>query len=163
YPRKVCVRRLVSRRAQILKMEPLAASSIQSSRLPVCTHIYPKGRHCRQAVLNADALYCAIHAPQHRTSIAALAAKLNGISAFEAIPRFLIGVLNLLAQGQIPPRRAAVFTYIANSIRQAAREEDRVASQEPSTYRIELGELDKNRQAEADEKAIDEPELAHRH
>jgi len=105
--------------------------------------------------MNADAIYCAIHAPKHRTNAAALAAKLKGISSYGDITHFLIGVINLLAEDRISARRAAVFTYIANSIRQAAREEDRADERNPAPPIIELGDLDKNRSSHA-EKSVDE-------
>lgn len=117
--------------------------------LPVCQHIFPKGRHCRQAASAPDSPYCAIHARGCRLASAQLAAqlasKLKEVQSASDITEFLIGVINLLAENHIPARRAAVLTYIANSIRQSLRDEQReAASAEASTPpSLDFGDLRK--------------------
>lgn len=114
-----------------MENEPIVTNP-DTTPLPSCRHISPKGRHCHQAVLNADSLYCAIHAPRYRRSASQitseLASKLKEVQSASDITEFLIGVLNLLAEERIPARRAGVLTYIANSIRQSLRDEQREAA-----------------------------------
>lgn len=99
-----------------------------------CRHVSPKGRHCRQAVPAPDSLYCAIHEAKHRSAASSiqltidLATQLKEVRSASDITEFLIGVVNLLAENRIPARRAAVLTYIANSIRQSLRDEQREAA-----------------------------------
>lgn len=113
--------------------------------LPSCRHLSPKGRHCRQAVPTPDSLYCAIHAAKHHSAASStqltidLASHLREVQSSSDITGFLIGVINLLAENRIPARRAAVLTYIANSIRQSLRDEQREAASAP--VEIDLGDL----------------------
>jgi hypothetical protein len=115
--------------------------------LPVCQHIYPKGRHCRQAVSAPDSPYCTVHVRSRNrasTQLAAqLASKLKEVQSASDITEFLIGVINLLAENHIPARRAAVLTYIANSIRQSLRDEQREAAsaEDSSPPQIDFGDL----------------------
>jgi hypothetical protein len=99
-----------------------------------CQHIYPKGRHCRQAVIDPDSAFCAAHAPRPRLATLApnpaseLASKLKEVESAADVTQFLAGLLNLLADNRVSARRAAVLTYIANSmlhsIRATQREDD---------------------------------------
>ena len=130
-----------------MELQTLTVSPNQP--LPSCRHVSPKGRHCRQAVPTPDSLYCAIHAAKHRSAVSStqltidLATQLKEVRSASDITEFLIGVINLLAENRIPARRAAVLTYIANSIRQSLRDEQREAASAP--VEIDLGDLDPRR------------------
>lgn len=129
-----------------MELQTLTVSPNQP--LPSCRHVSPKGRHCRQAVPTADSLYCAIHAAKHHSAASStqltidLASQLREVHSSSDITGFLIGVINLLAENRIPARRAAVLTYIANSIRQSLRDEQREAAsaESSSSLRIDFGD-----------------------
>lgn len=109
---------------QVIAVKPTGA-------LPSCRHIYPKGRHCRQAVIDPDSAYCATHAPLPRPatvapdSAAEIASKLKEVESAADVTQFLAGLLNLLADNRVSARRAAVLTYIANSMLHSLRAEQR--------------------------------------
>ena len=130
-----------------MELQTLAVNPNQP--LPSCRHVSPKGRHCRQAVPAPDSLYCAIHSAKHRSAASStqltidLASHLKEVHSASDITGFLIGVINLLAENRIPARRAAVLTYIANSIRQSLRDEQREADAAP--VEIDMGDLDPRR------------------
>ena len=130
-----------------MELETLTVNPNQP--LPSCRHVSPKGRHCRQAVPTPDSLYCAIHAAKHHSAASStqltidLASHLKEVHSSSDITGFLIGVINLLAENRIPARRAAVLTYIANSIRQSLRDEQREADAAP--VEIDMGDLDPRR------------------
>ena len=128
-------------------MEHQAVIADPEVLLPVCQHVYPKGRHCRQAVSAPDSPYCTIHELQRRRSstqlAVQLASKLKEVQSVSDITEFLIGVINLLAENRIPARRAAVLTYIANSIRQSLRDEQREAAsaEDSAPPQMDFGDL----------------------
>jgi hypothetical protein len=104
---------------------------------PPCQHIFPKGRHCRRAASGPDSQYCVYHARFHRPAASALASatdlasKLKQVSSAADVTDFLAGLLNLLAENRISVRRAAVLTYIANSMLHSLRAEQREDSSGP--------------------------------
>jgi hypothetical protein len=128
----------------VLDPTPVVPARAKEESLPACAHVSPKGRHCHQAVFSADSPYCSIHARQRRHSTSQitsqLASKLKEVQSASDITEFLIGVLNLLAEDRIPARRAAVLTYIANSIRQSLRDEQREADSSTSV-RLDFSDL----------------------
>ena len=119
-------------------MERNQLQSDSPKSLPSCTHIFTKGRHCRQAVANPGDLFCAIHAPSHVLAappdpLAELSIELGEITEIHQVSRFLSRVLKLACQNLISISRAAALTYIANSLLNSLRlqsSELRIAAKE---------------------------------
>lgn len=94
--------------------------------LPTCSHIFPKGRHCRHAVANAGDFLCAAHAPAHTISahprpLAELAAEIGSASKISDVGNFIAKVIKLACQNRISFARATGLTYMANSLLNAMR------------------------------------------
>lgn len=106
--------------------------------LPLCNHIYPKGRHCRQAVAGPNDLFCASHAhrPQAATfsdPLADLADELTEASEIHHVKSFLAKVIRLACQNRISMSRATALTFMANSLLNAIRlanQEERLAAKD---------------------------------
>lgn len=95
--------------------------------LPVCNHIYPKGRHCRQAVASFGHLFCATHtvrqpaAAPFNDPLGELAGQLGSASEIAEVRSFISRVIRLACQNRISVRRATALTYMANSLLNAIR------------------------------------------
>jgi hypothetical protein len=119
-------------------MERTHQHSDSPNSLPSCTHIFAKGRHCRQAVAKSGDLFCAVHAPSHALAappdpLAELASELGEITEIHQVSQFLAKVLKLACQNVISIGRAAALTYIANSLLNSLRlqnSEERIAAKE---------------------------------
>jgi hypothetical protein len=119
-------------------MERTQHHSNSPNSLPSCTHIFAKGRHCRQAVAKSGDLFCATHAPSHALAtppdpLAELASELGEITEIHQISQFLAKVLKLACLNLISISRAAALTYIANSLLNSLRlqnSEQRIAAKE---------------------------------
>ena len=115
--------------------------------LPICTHIFNKGRHCRQAVAKPGDRFCAIHASRYtqtsRTDdpLAELATEMGDASEIADVSRFLAKVLKLACQNRISVRRATALSYIANSLLNSIRllnvQAHLAATTEPETLQID--------------------------
>ena len=115
--------------------------------LPICTHVFNKGRHCRQAVPKPGDRYCAAHA--HRPTqpapladpLAQLATEMGDASEIADVSRFIAKVLRLACQNRISIRRATALTYIANSLLNSIRllnaQAHLAATTEPDTLEID--------------------------
>ena len=101
--------------------------------LPLCSNISPKGRRCRQPVTHLGAPFCRTHSRIRRSRhieanpLTDLPADLSSLNSYSEVTLFLARVLTLLSENRISPRRAAVLTYIANSILNSLRAAERQA------------------------------------
>jgi hypothetical protein len=127
-------------------MERIHQHSDSLNSLPSCTHIFAKGRHCRQAVAKPGDLFCAVHAPSHVLTapppdpLADLASQLGEISEINQVSQFLAKILKLACQNLISISRAAALTYIANSLLNSLRlqnSEQRIAAKDPENLVID--------------------------
>jgi hypothetical protein len=97
--------------------------------LPQCTNITPAGRHCRSSASDPDSLYCRSHLRSVKPALTAsnplhdLPPDLRQLSTIADVIGFLSRLLTLLSENRISPRRAAVLSYIANSMLNAMREQ----------------------------------------
>ena len=118
--------------------------------LPICTHIFNKGRHCRQAVSHFGGRFCATHARRHSqlaplpVPLAELDAEISDATDIAQVSRFLAKVLRLACQNRIGIRRAAALTYIANSLLNSLlnslrllNAEDRIVANDPANLEID--------------------------
>ena len=95
--------------------------------LPICTHTFPSGRHCRHAVVRIGALFCANHLRAHILStppedpLAELASQIGEASEIDQVTGFIAKVIKLACQNRISFARATALTYMANSLLNAMR------------------------------------------
>ena len=105
---------------------------------PCCSSITAKGRRCRYRVSTPGSSLCALHsrprplrhAEPEANPLAGLPPELSTFSSYADITRFLARVLTLLSENRISPRRAAVLSYIANSLLNSLRAAERLAQYE---------------------------------
>ena len=113
--------------SQTLSSSPAGASA----SLPLCSNVSPKLRRCRQPVTHLGAQFCRTHSRIRRprqleaNPLTDLPADLSSLNSYSEVTLFLARVLTLLSENRISPRRAAVLTYIANSILNSLRAAER--------------------------------------
>ena len=109
--------------------------------LPLCCHIYPKGRRCRRQIGRAGELYCYLHLRQLPDPHSELIHELNGSSGANEVRSFISKVIRLACQNRISMSRATALTFMANSllnaIRLANHEERLAAKAEPEELKID--------------------------
>jgi hypothetical protein len=126
-----------------------STASLRDSQ-PCCSSITAKGRRCRYRVSRPGSSLCALHSrPRSRRQpgpeanpLAGLPPELATLSSYADIIRFLARVLTLLSENCITPRRAAVLSYIANSLLDSLRAGERLAQYESAQQPEEELQID---------------------
>jgi len=143
-----------------MELNPLPSNAVPQSTNPevrypqfleplhACSYVFPKGRHCRQAVASRADTYCATHSHYHAAfnpahdPLAELAAELGDAREIEEVRKFIARVIKLACQNRISISRATALTFMANSllnaIRLALSEERFHAKDDPDELRVDF-------------------------
>lgn len=104
----------------------------------LCTSITSKGRRCRYPVHIPGSQLCKLHSRPRRINpsepeanpLAGLSPEISAFHSYADISQFLARLLTLLAENRISPRRAAVLSYVANSLLNSLRAAERLSQYE---------------------------------